>query len=103
MTRGGIPTAEGEPYPHAPARLTDTAQLLARTPEALAAELVDTMLRGGAIALRDGQPHATAEHTPVAAESPRVPCPPGAACRLNSATALGIGASASCRFLGGLP
>jgi len=75
MIRGGIPVAEVEPYLHARAWLTDAARLLGRTPEALAAELVDTMLRSGAIVLRDGRLHAAAEHTPVTAESLRVPFP----------------------------
>jgi glyoxylase-like metal-dependent hydrolase (beta-lactamase superfamily II) len=75
MIRDGIPVGEVEPYLHARAWLTDAARLLGRTPEALAAELVDTMLRSGAIVLRDKRLHAAAEHTPVAAESLRVPFP----------------------------
>jgi glyoxylase-like metal-dependent hydrolase (beta-lactamase superfamily II) len=75
MIRGGIPVSEIEPYLHARAWLTDAARLLSRTPEALAAELVDTMLRSGAIILRDRRLHAAAEHTPVASESLRVPFP----------------------------
>ena len=75
MIRGGIPATEVEPYLHARAWLTDAARLLATTPEALAAELVDTMLDTGAIVLRDGRLHAAAEHTPVTAESLHVPFP----------------------------
>jgi glyoxylase-like metal-dependent hydrolase (beta-lactamase superfamily II) len=75
MIRDGIPADEVEPYLHARAWLTDAARLLGRTPEALAAELVDTMLRSGAIVLRDGRLRAAAEHTHVAAESLRVPFP----------------------------
>ncbi|MFF3337005.1 MBL fold metallo-hydrolase [Streptomyces sp. NPDC002888] len=75
MIRGGVPTTEVEPYLHDRAWLTDAARLLGRTSEALAAELVDTMLRSGAIVLRDGRLHATAEHTPVAAAALRVPFP----------------------------
>lgn len=75
MIRDGILTTEVDGYLHARAWLTDAARLLGRTPEALAAELVDTMLRSGAIVLRDGRLRATAEHTPVAAESLRVPFP----------------------------
>jgi glyoxylase-like metal-dependent hydrolase (beta-lactamase superfamily II) len=81
MIRNGIPVAEVEPYLHARAWLTDAARLLARTPEALAAELLDTMLRSGAVVLRDNRLHAAAEHTPVATETLRVPFPqawPGA-------------------------
>jgi hypothetical protein len=75
MIRDGIPTGEVEPYLHARAWLTDAARLLNRTPEVLAAELVDTLLRSGAIVLRGGRLHAAAEHTPVAAGSLRVPFP----------------------------
>lgn len=75
MIRDGIPAAEVEPYLHARAWLTDAARLLGRTPEALAAELVETMLHSGAIVLRDGRLRAAAEHTHVAAESLRVPFP----------------------------
>ena len=75
MIRGGIPAAEIETYLHARAWLTDAARLLGRTSEALAAELVDTMLRSGAVVLKDGRICAAAEHTTVAAESLQVPLP----------------------------
>ncbi|MEV1066705.1 MBL fold metallo-hydrolase [Streptomyces sp. NPDC050263] len=75
MIREGIPVADVEPYLHARAWLADAARLLGRTSEALAAELVETMLRSGAVVLRDGRLHASAEYTPVAAESLRVPFP----------------------------
>lgn len=75
MIRGGIPADEVEPYLFARAWLTDAARLLGLTPEALAAELTGTMLRGGAIVLRDGRLHAAAEHTPVPTGSLRVPYP----------------------------
>ncbi|HET7516780.1 MAG TPA: hypothetical protein VFN05_03595 [Actinomycetes bacterium] len=75
MIRDGIPTDQVEPYLHARAWLVDAARLLHRTPEVLAAELVDTMLASGAIVLRGRRLHATAEHTPVAAGSLRVPFP----------------------------
>ncbi|MFF1682769.1 MBL fold metallo-hydrolase [Streptomyces sp. NPDC058256] len=75
MIRGGIPVDEVEPYLHARAWLTDAARLLGRTPEALAAELIRTMLRSGAIVPRDGCLHAAAEHTPVPTGSLRVPYP----------------------------
>jgi hypothetical protein len=54
MIREGIAADEVEPYLYARAWLTDAARLLGRTPEVLAAELVDTMLRSGAIVLRGG-------------------------------------------------
>jgi hypothetical protein len=75
MIRNGIPVDEIEPYLHARAWLTDAARLLGRTPEALTAELVDTMLRSGAVLLRDNRLHAAAEHTPVAPRTLRVPFP----------------------------
>lgn len=75
MIRDGIPTDEVEPYLHARTWLTDAARLLNRTPEDLAAELVETMLGSGAIVVRGGRLHAAAEHTPVAAGSLRVPFP----------------------------
>jgi glyoxylase-like metal-dependent hydrolase (beta-lactamase superfamily II) len=89
MIRDGIPTHEVEPYLRARAWLTDAARLLNRTPEAFAAELVDTMLASGAIILRSRRLHAAAEHIPVAAGSLRVPfpraCPPAAPTRAAAA------------------
>jgi hypothetical protein len=82
MIRGAIAADDIEPYLHARMWLTDAARLLGRSPQALAAELVDTMLRSGAVVLRGGNLYAAAEHTPVTAESLRVPFPrawPGAA------------------------
>jgi hypothetical protein len=75
MIRNGIPTDELEPYLHARAWLTDAARLLNRTPESLATELVKAMLNSGAITVRDQRLHATAEHSPVAAETLQVPSP----------------------------
>ncbi|MGW8761085.1 hypothetical protein ACWGN5_01155 [Streptomyces sp. NPDC055815] len=75
MIRDGIPSAEVEPYLHARAWLRDAARLLRLTPEALAADLVTSMLSAGGIVPRDGRLHAAAGHTPVAAESLRVPYP----------------------------
>ena len=75
MIRGGIPTAQVEPYLHQRAWLTDAARLLGRAPDALAAELVDSMLRGGSLVVREGRIHAAAEHVPVRSESLDVPFP----------------------------
>jgi len=75
MIRDGIPTEQVEPHLHARAWLTDAARLLARTPEDLAAELVDTMLRSGAIIHRNGKLSAVAEYAPVLATALRVPFP----------------------------
>jgi glyoxylase-like metal-dependent hydrolase (beta-lactamase superfamily II) len=75
MIRGGLPADAIEPYLLARAWLTDAARLLDLTPEALADELVRTMLRSGALVLREGRLHAAAEHTPVTPESLRRPHP----------------------------
>ncbi|UUU22879.1 MBL fold metallo-hydrolase [Streptomyces sp. DSM 40750] len=75
MIRDGIPAGEVEPYLHARAWLADAARLLDLTPEALATELVTTMLTSGAVVLRDGRLHAAADHTSVAAEALHVPYP----------------------------
>ncbi|HET6393400.1 MAG TPA: MBL fold metallo-hydrolase [Blastococcus sp.] len=75
MIRGGLPAAEVEDYLHQRAWLIDAARLLDTTPEALAAELVDGMIRSGAVVVRDGRVHAAAEHAPVAPEALRVPHP----------------------------
>ena len=75
MIRGGIAMDDVPPYLHARAWLTDAARLLRRTPEDLAAELVDSMLRNGSIVETDGRLHAAAEHTPVTPAALRVPFP----------------------------
>jgi glyoxylase-like metal-dependent hydrolase (beta-lactamase superfamily II) len=75
MIRGGIPVDTVESYLHARAWLTDAARLLNHSPEALATELINTMLRGGSIVLRSGRLHAALEHTPVAPASLQVPMP----------------------------
>jgi hypothetical protein len=75
MIRDGIPTDEIEAYLHARAWLTDAARLLGSPAEELAGELVETMLRSGAITLRDNRLHAAADHTPVAVNTLRVPFP----------------------------
>ena len=75
MIHDGIPLEGVEPYLQARAWLADAARLLSRTPEGLAAELIDTMLRSSAIVRRDGQLHAAAEHTSVTPGSLSVPFP----------------------------
>ena len=95
MIRNGIPADEAEPYLHARAWLTDAARLLGRTPETLAAELIETMLRSGAIVLRDGRLRATAEHTPVATESLHVPLPRAWPAATETKTATATRAEAS--------
>ncbi|MFG2603101.1 MBL fold metallo-hydrolase [Streptomyces sp. NPDC048514] len=75
MIRDGIPADEVEPYLHVRGWLTDAARLLDTTPEALATELVTTMLASGAVIMRHGRLHAAADHSPVAPEALRVPFP----------------------------
>jgi glyoxylase-like metal-dependent hydrolase (beta-lactamase superfamily II) len=75
MIRAGIPVSEVEPSLHARAWLIDAARLLGTTPAALTAEMVNAMLRSGAIVLRDGRLRAVAPHTSVSARSLRVPFP----------------------------
>lgn len=75
MIHGGISADEIEPYLHAQGWFTDATRLLRREPESLASELVDTMLRSGATIYQGQRLHAAAEHTPVAAETLRVPFP----------------------------
>lgn len=75
MIRDGIPADEVEPYLHARAWLQDAARVLGRTPEELAAELVEAMLSGGAVEVRAGRLCAAADHAPVAPETLRVPFP----------------------------
>jgi glyoxylase-like metal-dependent hydrolase (beta-lactamase superfamily II) len=65
MIRNGIPANDIETYLHARAWLRDAAKLLGRSSDELATELVDTMLRSGAITRRNDRLHASAEHTPV--------------------------------------
>lgn len=75
MIRNGMPTAEVETYLLDRAWLSDAARLLRTTPEALADELLATMLRNGTLVRRAGQLHAAAEHTPVEPSSLQVPFP----------------------------
>ncbi|MFC0446864.1 hypothetical protein [Rhodococcus jostii] len=49
--------------------------VVAPDPESFAAELVDTMVRGGGVVVRSGRLHAAAEYTPVTPGSMRVPFP----------------------------
>ena len=75
MIRDGISADEVEPYLHARAWLVDAGRLLRLTPEALAAELVETMVRGGAVVVRNMRLYAAAEHTPVTPGTLPVPFP----------------------------
>lgn len=75
MIRGGIPAADVEDYLHARAWLADAATLLSLHPHALATELVDTMVRSGAVVHDDGMLRAAADHTPVRRASLNQPFP----------------------------
>jgi glyoxylase-like metal-dependent hydrolase (beta-lactamase superfamily II) len=65
IIRGGLPVATVEPYLHERPWLQDAAGLLGRRVEEFTAELLDSMVRGGSIVLRDGRLHASIEHTSV--------------------------------------
>jgi hypothetical protein len=75
MIRAGIPVGGLQPYLRQRAWLIDAARLVRRTPEDLAAEMIGTMLRGGAIVRRDQRIHAAAGHVPVAPGRLDVPYP----------------------------
>ncbi|MEV1067096.1 hypothetical protein [Streptomyces sp. NPDC050263] len=70
-----VAAATGQP-PAKPARSYSSVHWRTIS-EALAAELVETMLRSGAVVLRDGRLHASAAYGPVVAESLGVPFPRG--------------------------
>ncbi len=76
MIRAGIPVGALQPYLRQRAWLIDAARLLRRTPEDLAAEMIGTMLRSGAIVRRDQRIHAAADYVPVAPDRLDVPSPP---------------------------
>jgi glyoxylase-like metal-dependent hydrolase (beta-lactamase superfamily II) len=65
MIRGGIPTRDLDAYLLERAWLVDAAHLLRRDAAGLAAEMVDGMLRSGAVVERDGRIHAAADHAHV--------------------------------------
>jgi hypothetical protein len=65
MIRAGIPIGALQPYLRQRAWLIDAARHLRRTPEDLAAEMIGTMLRSGAIVRRDQRIHAAADYVPV--------------------------------------
>jgi hydroxyacylglutathione hydrolase len=65
MIRGGLPVDAVEDYLLHRAWLTDAARLLRRPAPDLAAELVDTMRRSGAVVEQDRRLSAAADHGPV--------------------------------------
>ena len=67
--------AQAEAYLHQRAWLTGAARLLGRAPDALAAEMVESMLRSGSVVVREGRIHAAAEYVPVLPGSLDVPFP----------------------------
>lgn len=75
MIRDGLPTDGVEDYLLARAWLQDAARLLDRAPEDLAAELVDGMVRSGALVVDQGRLRAAAEHTSVPPHTLNQPWP----------------------------
>lgn len=75
MIRDGLPSEEIEAYLLQRSWLLDAAQLLNLTPQTLVDDLLASMLGNGALVLREGRIRAAAEHTPVTAQSLRVPYP----------------------------
>lgn len=75
MVRGGLPTAAVEPYLLQRSWLTDAARQLDLRPEALAAELVDSMTGSGSVVLRDGRLRAAAPHSEVDQDALVLPFP----------------------------
>ena len=75
MIRGGIPADRLDTYLLQRAWLVDAARLLRRDPQDLATEMINAMLRSGAIVERDARIHAAAAHTDVAPETLDVPFP----------------------------
>lgn len=75
MIRDGISTKELEPYLHARAWVRDAARLLRTDTAAFSGELVESMLRSGAIVVREDRVRAGAHYTPVTPETLCVPFP----------------------------
>lgn len=75
MIRDGLPADSVHEYLLGRAWLTDAARQLDRPAPELAAELVDTMRRSGAVLEQDGRLRAAADHTPVAPERLDEPWP----------------------------
>lgn len=75
MIYGGLPTDQVEGYLVERAWLTDAARLLRTTPEALASELVGSMVDKGALVVQDGRLRAAAEHTAVPPAAMATPFP----------------------------
>lgn len=75
MIRDGIPTEDVEGYLVDRAWLQDAAGQLERDPQQLAGELVDGMVRSGALVVEQGRLRAAAEHSAVDPEALRQPWP----------------------------
>ena len=73
--RDGIPSSDIHTYVQTRPWAVDTARALGITVHEFTADLIDSMLRSGAITKRDNRFHASADHIPVTAESLRVPFP----------------------------
>jgi glyoxylase-like metal-dependent hydrolase (beta-lactamase superfamily II) len=75
MIRDGLTTGEVEPYLHARAWVIDAARLLGLSTEALAAELIQSMIKSGAVVVRGQRLQAAAEYLAVDAAAMRFPFP----------------------------
>ena len=75
MIRDGIAVPDVADYLRARAWVNDAARLLHTTPADFAAELVESMLNSGAITMQGNRVRATADHSPVVAESLGLPFP----------------------------
>ena len=75
MIRSGVPVAAVDGYLLGRAWLVDAARLLRREPADLVAELVDGMVRSGAVVARDGRLHAATDHAAVDPVTLDVPWP----------------------------
>ena len=65
MIHNGIPVTDVDGYLRNRPWVIDADRLLHTTPEEFAHGLIDSMLTSGAITIRDGRLHATADHSPV--------------------------------------
>jgi hypothetical protein len=75
MIRNGIPVNDIEAYLDQRAWLRDAAELLGRSSQDLATELIETMLGSGAITRAEGRLHASADHTRVPQANLELPLP----------------------------
>jgi len=75
MIHNGIPVTDVDGYLRNRPWVIDAGRLLHTTPEEFAHGLIDSMLTSGAITIRDGRLHATADHSPVPPDIWQIPFP----------------------------